>query len=846
MRFRSSLSWLAGAGIAALGLGAAARLPSLHAAHGLHPRTGQPLVTPGKDGDAALLFNGWKISPAGRSIPTGDFLLGGAISPDGKTLAICNAGYDKHALHLIDIASEKEIALLPVPHTWNGLAWTSDSRKIYVGGGVSGAGNDIYTFAQTDGKWAEGKILSLTPSSPKSTCVAGLALSKDDKTLYALNNSDDKLYILDAVTGAARSSLTVGDHPYACQMSHDGQYLVVCNLGGKELAVVDAQDATKPEVKWRVPTGEHPNAIATSGDDRLFVSCGNDDTVRVYDTTNGNPIETISTRISPNSPSGSTPCAIALSPDNKILYVANSDNNDVAVIDVSKSGSSRVTGFIPTGWYPTALHVSPDGKKIIVSSGKGVGSHPNLPTVKPADPVAPAQYKFEYIGKQLNGLISFVDAPTEAQLAKYTAQVNANTPGMITKSAQIEATTVVPSLPGAGSPIKHILYIIKENRTYDQVFGDIKQGNGDPDLTLFGRDITPNHHALAEQFVLLDNMYCNGEVSVDGHQWCDAGIVTDHIQRSWVYSYSGKGSLKDTPSVSEPASGYIWDACKRKGLTFRSYGESFRATSSEAAPVPVEAATTSLAGHGSARFVGAGRPRGAAMRDTEKADIFLGEFREYERANTIPNFMVMSLGEDHTRGTTPGAFTPKAAVASNDQALGKIVDGITHSSAWKDTAIFVIEDDAQNGPDHIDSHRTVALVISPYTKRGYVDSAMYQTASMLRTMELLLGLAPMTQYDASATPMTASFTDKADLSPYTLLAPRTDLAAKNTGGAFGANQSRKMNLAEYDKADADTLNRILWHSIKGASTPYPAPVHGALTINGRVPQNPAAPRDSDD
>ncbi len=845
MRLRHYSMWLAAAGIAALGLGAFARLPYLHLAHGTHPHTGQPLITPGKDGDATLLFNGWKISPAGRSLSTGDFLLGGGISPDGKTLAICNAGYDKHALHIVDIATEKEVALLPIPHTLNGLAWSSDSRKIYVGGGVSASGNDIYTFEQTEGKWAEGKIFGLAGSDPQSTCVAGLALSKDGRMLYALNNSDDKLYIMDAITGAAKSSLAVGDHPYACKMSNDGKYLVVCCLGGKSLTVVDAAAAT-PSVKLTVATGEHPNALVFSGNNLLYVSCGNEDTVHVYDATNGDPIETIRTRPTPTSPSGSTPCAVALSPDNKTLYVANSDNNDVAVIDVSKAGGSRVKGFIPTGWYPTALHVSPDGKKLIVCSGKGIGSHPNPGAVKPANPVSTAEYKFEYIGKQLNGLISFVDAPSDAQLAKYTRQVLANTPGQITKTAQLGETTVVPSLPGAGSPIKHILYIIKENRTYDQVFGDLKQGNGDPDQTLFGRDVTPNHHALAEQFVLLDNMYCNGEVSVDGHQWCDAGIVTDHIQRSWVYSYSGKGKFNDTPAVSEPSSGYLWDACKRKGLTYRSYGESFKARSSEAAPEPVEAATTSLVGHGSARFVGVGWPKGKLMRDTDKADVFLSEFREYERANTIPNFMVMSLGEDHTRGTTAGAYTPKAAVASNDQALGKIVDAISHSSAWKDTAIFVIEDDAQNGPDHVDSHRTVALVISPYTRRGYVDSTMYQTASMLRTMELLLGLSPLTQYDAAATPMTASFTNRADLSPYALLGPKIDLNAKNTAGAFGAVQSGKMNLAEYDKADPATLNRILWHSIKGANTPYPAPVHSALTTNGRVPQNTASQRDSDD
>jgi YVTN family beta-propeller protein len=836
MRSRLTTLGIAGASVIALGLGAAARRPLLRLAHITHPVTGQALTVPGKDGSATLLFNGWKITPAGRHIPTGDFLLGGAISPDGKTLAICNAGYDKHTLHIVDIATEKEIAKLPVAHTWNGLAWSPDGKKIYVGGGASIAGSDIYTFENANGTWTEGKPLKLTGNDSKNTVVAGIALSSDGKTLYAVNNSDNKLYILDAGTGEGKSSLTVGDHPYVCALVGDGSLVGITCLGGKEAVAVSVSDPTKPTLAGRADTGAHPNAVATSTDGRVFISCGNEDAVYAYDLMTGKLAEKISTRLAPDAPSGSTPNAVAIAPDNKTLYVANADNNDVAVIDIATPGSSRIKGFLPTGWYPTALHVSPDGKKIIIGTGKGIGSHPNPGTVKPANPVAPADYKSEYIGLQLNGLISFVDAPTDAQLATYTAQVYANTPGQVTKTAQLEARmpSAVPDKPGDKSPIKHILYIIKENRTYDQVFGDLKQGNGDPGLTLFGREVSPNHHALAEQFVLLDNIYCNGEVSVDGHQWCDAGIVTDFEQKAWVYSYSGKGRLKETSEVSEPNSGYLWDACNKKGLTYRSYGESFYANSSEAAPVPTESATTSLIGHGSAKFVGVGWPKGKQMRDTDKADVFLSEFAAYEKTNSLPNFMVMSLGEDHTRGTTPGEFTPKAAVASNDQALGKIVDGITHSKYWKDTAIFVIEDDAQNGPDHVDSHRTVALIISPYTKRGYVDSTMYSTASMLRTMERFLGLSPLTQYDAAATPMTASFTNRADLRPYTLLPPQTDLMAKNTNAVFGANQSRKMDFTAYDHADENALNRILWHSIKGVNTPYPATVRAFLSGNSRT------------
>ena len=829
-----------------MGVGAAGLLPNLYRAKLLHPKTGKPMVVPGQDGGATLLFNGWRITPAGRHLRTGDMLLGGAFSPDGKLLAITNCGWNFHTLHIVDVQTEKEVGNFILGRAWNGIAWSSDGKRLYVAGGISNSTNDVYLFARgEDGSWEKQTGLTLTGNSNKATCIAGIALSSDDKTLFALNNSDDHLYVLDTESGKTLARTQVGDHPIACRLSQNGQQLYIANWGGSEVVVVDIQNSTQPKLTAHLPTGDHPNDLALSQDEanlksktqnpksegRLFVSCGNADAVTVYDTQTQKPLETLKTTLTPNSPSGSTPNALALSPDGKTLYVANADNNSVCVVDVSRKGKSHVKGFLPTGWYPSAVLVSPDGTKVIIGSGKGKGSGPN-PAKLPLDSVVPKG--FDYIASQLKGLLSFVDTPTDIQLAAFTKQVYANTPYHDSQLKQTVASekTVIPTRVGVSSPIKHILYIIKENRTYDQVFGDMKEGNGDANLCLFGREVTPNHHALAEQFVLLDNLYCNGEVSADGHPWSTAAYATDFIQRSWVLSYSAKGSTHYTDSVADAHTGYLWDACARKGLTYRSYGEYTYATSSQSAPELKMEGSPGLKGHGSPSFVGIGRAGNLPpMRDPDRADAFIAEFREFERKGTLPSFMIMALGEDHTNGTSTGSFTPKAMVASNDQALGKIVEAVSHSSAWKNTAIFVIEDDAQNGPDHVDSHRTIGLVISPYTKHKVVDSTMYSTTSLLRTMELLLGLPPLSQYDAAATPMFASFTNQADAMPYTLLPPRIDLTDRNPASAYGAAESSKMDWSGYDRINEDALNRILWHSIKGRQTPYPTPVRRVLPFS---------------
>jgi YVTN family beta-propeller protein len=565
----------------------------------------------------------------------------------------------------------------------------------------------------------------------------------------------------------------------------------------------------------------------------------------VIDTKRGCVTETISTSLFPKAPEGSTPDALALSPDGKTLYVANADNNCVAVIDVEEPRKSAVKGFIPTGWYPTAIAVTPDGKNLLVGVGKGLQSKPN-PFRKTGDkPLDDKELSegvrklpFPYIGTTMHGAVSVVPVPDEKRLKEYTAQVYRNCPysdDQLTAAPHPEKTAI-PNKVGDPSPIKYVIYIIKENRTYDQVLGDLAagehpKGNGDPSLCMFPRKVTPNHHKLAEEFVLLDNLYCNGQVSRDGHPWSTMAYNTDYMSRDWHLTYSRRKGVDDDDEghLQNAPSGYLWDACARAGLGYRSYGEYGKRVSDGTGAVKMEGRVPGLIGHFAPNY-GAPKKAGEKVRDTENVAEFVREYDAFAKAGTMPRFIVMSLGEDHTTGTTVGTFTPQACVASNDLALGQLVEHVSHGPLWKETAIFVVEDDAQNGPDHVDAQRTVGLVVSPYTKRKHVDSTQYSTVSLVRTMELILGLEPLSQYDAAARPMFNSFAAEPDLTAYTHEPARIDLNAKNTRLTYGADRSGKMDFSEYDRIDDFELNEILWHAVMGADAPEPPAVRRAIAF----------------
>jgi YVTN family beta-propeller protein len=784
--------------------------------HIKHPVSGRDVTVPGQNGPNAMLMTGWKTTPAGRQLPSGDMILSGQVSPDGTLFAFTNTGYTRHGLHIVDLATEKEVATFPVEQSWSGLAFAPDGKRIYVSSGAGYPISDILYFDRWDKEgWKESRAgFTLYGAAKDKTAVSWLAVSADGKFLYALNNSDESLYILETHGGRAVARLRVGDHPISAELSKDGRTLYVAALGSASVAIVDVSNPARPSVTATLATDSHPNDIVLTSDDRLFVSCGNSNHVISFDLKTRQRLEVISTALGPKAPAGSTPNSLALSPGGEMLYVANADNNSVAVIDVEDRGKSRPLGFVPTGWYPTFVTTAADGKRIIVASGKGIGTGPNR-VKRPIDPIAPA-VSFQHHGNQLNGLVSFIDTPEADRLGEYTKQVydNALYRDALLETSGAGAESVIPTKVGEPSPIKHVLFIMKENRTYDQVFGDLKQGNGDPSLTLFGRDVTPNQHALAEQFVLLDNLYCSGEVSQDGQPWTTSAYATEFTQRAWTLSYSRHGALITGGGISEQSTPYIWELAGVKGLKVKTFGVGNR---------------RGIADVRSTRFDRPpAEPGLARARDYERADRFVEEFHEMDRDGTVPNFMFMSLGENHTSGTAPGAYTPKAQVASNDAAVGKIVEAITKSKVWSAFAIFIIEDDAQNGPDHVDSHRTAGLVISPYVKRKFVDSNMYSTVSMLRTIELLLGLPPMTQHDAAAPPMVNSFMEKPDLSGFTALAARVDLMTRNPPQGYGATESARMDFREYDRVDEDALNRILWHSIKGVDAAYPAPTRRAL------------------
>ncbi len=761
----------------------------------------------GVDG-STVLPNGWVIRPAGRAITLpGDLPTKMAFTSDGKKLVVITSGWHNQGLVTIDPDSEKVTATLPLGNAFIGMGLDGD--KAYVSGG----GSAIRTVSLSPLTRGDdfGAKRTLSRKKDSGSYVTGV-IAKDG-IVWAANTNADTIIRYAGEPAAPTATGTVGYRPYGLALSPDGTTLAVSNWGDKSVSFLDPTTLT---TKTKIEVGSHPNELAFGPDGRLYVANSGSNSVSVI--RDGAVVETIRTTLDPKDPVGSTPDAVAVSPSGKTLYVANADNNDVAVVDISDK-TSRVVGFIPTGWYPSSLAVSPDGKKLFIGTGKGLGFRANFPA-RGATPLTNNSNgsKYDYIGSVLTGNVNIVDVPTQGQLDVYTRQVMANVPKPPTKGIA-EATKALKN-------IKHVVYVIRENRTYDQVFGDIPAGNGDPSLVLFGEPVTPNGHQLAKDFVLLDNLYCDGEVSEDGHQWCDSAYATDFTERAWMNSYSGRGEPDADDRLTASPAGYLWDNCRTHGVSYFSYGEASSFKSDPNTP-PVFTGDKGLEGHGSLQWANF-KGDGGFGRDYQKIDVFIDDLKNGEKSGNWPSFMVMSLGEDHTRGLNPRALSPEASVASNDLALGKMVDAISHSKFWKDTAIFVIEDDAQNGPDHIDAHRTAGLVISPYIRRNFIDGTHYTTSSFIRTMEIILGLPPMTQFDAKATPLYRSVLTKPDFRPYSAADEKVALDTRNPEkGALG-QASARLDWSGYDKADPDKLNDILWKALKPGRR-MPAPVRSLTT-----------------
>jgi YVTN family beta-propeller protein len=795
-------------------------------------------VGPQPDG-SFLLNSGWRLRPAGTQIPLDTLPMSCALSKDGKYLVVLNGGYNPPSLSVIDTAAQLERSRTPVPDGWLGLAFSPDGHTLWVGGGSRAA---IFEFIfGADGSLKPGRTFELVAHPGETDFIGDVAPSPDGRLLYAADMFHDSVLVVNPQSGRVIDRFKTGRRPYRILFHPNGQSFFVTSWADGTLQQLDA---SKGSVLNTVRVGAHPTDILWSdhrpekveGDDdeeaapwsaRLFVSAANTNNVYVLGVGESaiTNIETINVAMTPRHPLGMTPSALALSPDQKRLYVVCSDANAIAVADVSQQ-QTHVEGFVPTGWYPTAARVLRNGTLVAINA-KGSRSYANpngpVPTMSRQQLIAAG--KTDYVAHTQTGTASFIAPFDDAALGVYTKQVLANSPYDDSKLDRVPGPegSPIPSVPGDPSPIKHVIYIVKENRSWDQVLGDMGEGNCDPSLVLFGENITPNQHKLARDFVLLDNFYVNADVSADGHNWSTAAIADDYVQKMWPSNYAGRRKVYDfeggEPAALPPA-GYIWTNAAAHDITMRNYGHWVENLEHPAADgIQIKTVhDAELARVTNMKF----RSFDLDYPDVERVKVFLADLAGFEQTGEMPQLILMRLPNDHTYGVRPGKLTPFALAADNDYAVGMLVEALSKSRFWASTAVFILEDDAQNGPDHVDSHRSPAFVVSPYTRRGGIDSTLYNTTSVLRTMELILGLNPMTHYDAGATPMFAAFTKDPVLTPWQAEKPRTPLDQRNPAlkGAQ-ASADAAMDFREADENDDDALNAVLWRAIRKTDPPAP-------------------------
>ena len=778
------------------------------------------------------LPNGWKLSPAGRSFPLGDLPLNILVSASGRYMAVTNNGHSEQQIQLIDTKSEKVIDSVVIRKAWYGLAFTSDDRFLYVSGGHD---NRILKYELSNQRLMLRDSIVLGRPWPVRIGPAGIAVDDRRKRLYVVTREDKMLYIADTETKKITGKFGLDAEAYDCKLSADQKELFITCWGCDKLLRFDLEKNI-----WKTPVtvGDNPNEMLLSPDGRqLYVCNSNDNSVSVIDIKSGRVIETLDAALYPNSPSGSTTNSISMDPATRTLYIANANNNCLSVFDVSKPGRSLSKGFIPTGWYPTSVRFL--NGKIWVANGKGMTSKANpfgpSPIRKREDVIHHGYAtrdgsRVEYIGSLFKGSMSVIKSPSAVELSGYTKAVYRNTPFSIRKTELPDSLAPgypIPMKVGQTSPIKYVFYIIKENRTYDQVLADLKQGNGDTSLLLFGRKYTPNQHALAESFVLLDNFYVDAEVSADGHNWSMGGYATDYLEKTWPSSYGGRGGTyggEGEREIANNKNGFIWNNCHRYGVSFRSYGEFM---SQDKPNLPI------LIGNSCLRFP----VYNLMIADTTRYRIWKQDFDSLLAAGTLPRFNTIRFGNDHTEGLRLGRPTPYAHVADNDLAVGLFIEALSKSPIWNETAVFILEDDAQNGADHVDAHRSTAYLAGGFVKRGFVDHTPYTTSSILRTMELILGMGPMTQYDAAATPMWRLFDSVARPFSFHALIPEVSLNDRNTAINEWQRRSELFNFATEDANNDVEFNRVLWHALKG-DTPFPGPRRAAfLTVHGDAHSN---------
>ncbi|MFN5237722.1 MAG: bifunctional YncE family protein/alkaline phosphatase family protein [Bacteroidota bacterium] len=763
------------------------------------------------------LPNQWSLTPAGNThLSLGDLPLQLIVSPDQKWIAVTNNGVGKQKIQLFrnDGGSISQSDEIPIAKAWYGLAFSADGNRIYASGGND---NTIVVFRNESGKLRRDTALSLGAPWPKNKiCPAGVAVNDAKGLIYTVTKEDSAFYAL-SLKGDVVRRVPLESEPYAVLFLHARNEVAVSLWGARKILVFDSNNLS---LKSSINTGDHPNEMITDKKERiLYVACSLDNAVHAIDLETRKTLEVLNTALYPDAPNGSTPNSLALSENGETLYIANADNNCLAVYEVKEPGNSEAEGFIPTGWYPTSVRCI--GNSILVANGKGMSSVANPKGPSPFHKREDSRAA-QYIGALYQGTLSVIEELEDRQLEAYSKLVYENCPYNKARELQAEGEpgNPVPMRVGDSSPIRYVFYIIKENRTYDQVLGDLPAslgGNGDPNLCLFPEKVTPNQHWLAREYVLLDNFYVDAEVSADGHNWSTAAYANDFVEKTWPTSYGGRGGNYDyegTRKVAFPKGGFIWDNCKRAGVSYRTYGEF--ADDNKANYETIE-------GHFCPNY----SSWDMDYQDISREKDWQRDFDSLLQINQVPRFNTIRFGKDHTSGMAKGAYSPYASVADNDLAVGRFLEHLSNSKIWKESAVFILEDDAQNGADHVDAHRSIAFVISPYVKRRYVDHTMYSTTSMLRTMELILGLPPMSQYDAAATPMWRCFTDKPDFTPIRAIEPGVSIDERNAWVEPLSRISETWNLAEVDAVPDREFNEVLWKAIKGLDSEMPAPRRAA-------------------
>jgi DNA-binding beta-propeller fold protein YncE len=831
----------------------------------------------------ARLPTGVLLDPAGRSSDLGNMPLSMVLAPEGDRVVVLLAGWREQGLQVVETRTGRVVQTLELPAAFLGMAFAGDGHTLYVAGGYEDVVYR-FDWQGGVAKPAGAIALAEKDAEKGTRYPAGLALARDGKTLYVAENLADALAVVDLASGKVVQRLPAGRLPYDVAVGESGE-VYVSAWGGDTVSVfetapgagaapgggekpgaaaVPGGDAATAAVTslvaaGRVEVGRHPSALLLgAGGSRLFVASASTDRVTVVDTRARRVVAQLNDPPPAGPAEGSTPSALALTGDGRRLLVAESDNNAVAVFDLAAATSGvaesaagaargrrdRLAGRIPVGWYPTA--VLGVGDSLLVLNGKGRGAGPN-----PAGPrfgEAKRDPRSYTLGQTSGTLTVLAPMPSRAQLialdrrvarangwerAAPVAAAAADTPGAGAAPAardQREAQMVRQgSTPGGSAlararraphypPLRHVVFIIKENRTYDQVFGDMPGGDGDPRLQYFTRAEAPNHRALAERFGLYDHFLCNGEVSTQGHSWSTAAYSTDYIEKTTPSAYSSRRAEdKDDEPASFPAGGFLWDLARARGYSVRVYGELATAAKDAAGGTVYRSTVPSAAPYTSPTYPA----WDLAIPDQRRADAWLAELADYVRQGQMPALEVLHLPNDHTSGAKPGLPTPRASMADNDLALGRIVEGLSHSPFWKDTVVFVVEDDAQNGPDHVDSHRAPLLVISPYNRRGAVHR-FANTTDVLATIEDLLGLDSLSHFDTFGRPLRGIFTATPDLTPYQAQVPKQPLTDVNPPNAPGATQSLRLDFSAPDAAPAAELNEILWRTLKGGE-PYPAP-----------------------